>query len=232
MFVHYYMTTKPLTVQPKMALIDAKELLHKHDFRHLPVVDENGVLCGMLTDRDLRSACPSSILEGDERQKIIDQVRATPVSEIMSTEFVSLQVTSTLDDALLRFTSRSIGALPVVDAQSKVVGIFSLNDMMASWRSLFGLGEKGSMLACIKDDGKPGSLSRLVHALEEEKVDFTRLVRSGSSGGREPATIYLRVSTFKLSSVHRIVEEAGFSIQTPVWDESNNRNAGKVNNAG
>ncbi len=213
MFVHYYMTADPLTIQPDMTVVEAYTLLQDREFRHLPVVDGDGVLQGMLTDRDLRSACPSSILEGEQRQKIVDQVKGTPVRAIMSTEFVSLQATSTLDDALLRFTSRSIGALPVVDSKGRVVGIFSLNDMMASWRSLFGLGEKGSMLVAIRDTGQANSLSRLVQALEEAKIDFTRLVRSGGAGGREPASIYLRVSTFNLSSVHRVVERAGFTVQ-------------------
>ncbi len=219
MFVHYYMTAAPLTIQPDMTVVAAYSLLQDRNFRHLPVVDNRGILLGMLTDRDLRSACPSSILQGEERQKVVDQVKETPVRTIMSTEFVSLLASSTLDDALLRFTSRSIGALPVVDDQGKVVGIFSLNDMMAAWRSLFGLGEKGSLLVAIRDDGVAGSLSRLVQAMEEAGIDFTRLIRSGGGGGREPASIYLRVNTFNLSSVQRLVEGAGFSLQRPDWEE-------------
>ena len=219
MFVHYYMTPEPLTIHQGIPVTEAYDILRQHHFRHLPVVDDRGELLGMITDRDLRSACPSSILTGDERQKVLDQVSATPVSTIMSTEFVSLQVISTLDDALLAFTSRSIGALPVVDSGGRVVGIFSLNDMMAAYRSLFGLGEKGSMLVSIKDTGEPDLLSRLVTALEEEKINCTRLVRSTGSGGREPAAIYLRVNTFNLSSVHRVVEAAGCTLQIPEWNE-------------
>ncbi len=226
MFVHYYMTPEPLTIQQDIPLTEAYDLLQEHHFRHLPVVDEEGVLLGMVTDRDLRSACPSSILKGEERQKIVDQVSGTPISAIMSTEFVSLEVTSTLDDALLRFTSRSIGALPVVNDRGRVVGIFSLNDMMAAYRSLFGLGEKGSMLVTIRDSGEPDLLSRLVTALELEKIHCTRLVRSAGSSSREPAAIYLRVNTFNLSSVHRVVEGAGFTLMVPGWNgEENGKNA-------
>ncbi len=219
MFVYYYMTPEPLTINQEISLTEAYDILSEHHFRHLPVVDDSGKLLGMVTDRDLRSACPSSILTGEERQKIVDQVSGTPVSAIMSRAFVSLQVTSTLDDALLRFTSRSIGALPVVDSRERVVGIFSLNDMMAAYRSLFGLGEKGSILVSIKDTGEPDLLSRLVSALEKEKIYCTRLVRSSGSGGREPAAIYLRVNTFNLSSVHKVVEGAGFILQIPEWNE-------------
>jgi len=228
MFVHYFMTAKPLTIQPEMPVVEACDLLREHSFRHLPVVDEKNVLQGMVTDRDLRSAFPSSILADEERQKIMDRVSTTPVSAIMTREFVSLPVNSTLDDALMLFTSRSIGALPVVDSRERVVGIFSVNDMMAAYRSLFGLGEKGSMLVSIQDTGEPGCLSRLVTALEKENISFTRLVRSAGVGNREPAAIYLRVNTFNLSSVHRIVEGAGCTIQVSDWDEQEEN----INNAG
>lgn len=228
MFVHYYMTPEPFTIHQEIPVTEADDILSEHHFRHLPVVDDYGVLQGMITDRDLRSACPSTILKGEERQKILDQVSVTPVSAIMSTDFVSLQVISTLDDALMRFTSRSVGALPVVDSQNRVVGIFSLNDMMDAYRRLFGLGEKGAMLVSIKDTGEPGLLNRLVKALEEERIDLTRLVRSSGSEGREPAAIYLRVNTYNLSSVHRVVERAGFTVQIPGWNkqEENTTNAG------
>jgi len=219
MFVHYYMTPDPLTIASEMSVAQASELLRNRSFRHLPVVDKEGVLQGMVTDRDLRSACPSSMLEEQERQKILDRVGTLPVSTIMSRKFVSLQASSTLDDALLRFKTRSIGALPVVDSRGRVVGIVSLNDMMAAYRSLFGLGEKGSMLVSIKDSGEPDLLSRLVLALEREKITCTRLVRSAGSGRREPAAIYLRVNTFKLSSVHRIIEDVGCTLLVPDWLE-------------
>ncbi len=223
MFIHYYMTPEPLTIFQEVPVDEAYEILQEHHFRHLPVVDNNGVLRGMVTDRDLRSACPSSILTGEDRKKIMDQVSGTPVSTIMSEDFVSLQVVSTLDDALLLFTSRSIGALPVVDSAGRVVGIFSLNDMMAAYRSLFGLGEKGSMLVAIEDTGDVDLLSRLVQALEEKKIEFTRLVRSRGTEGREPAAVYLRVNTFNLSSVHKVVENAGLHLLAPGWNEKEGR---------
>ena len=186
MFVHYYMTPEPLTIQPDMPVVEAYELLSEHNFRHLPVVDQENTLQGMVTDRDLRSACPSSILQDHERQKIMDRVSSTPVSSIMSREYVSLRAVSTLDDALMLFKSRSIGALPVVDDRNRVVGIFSLNDMMAAYRSLFGLGEKGSMLVSIQDSGEADLLGRLVTALEEAQVAVTRVVRTagGARGAR------------------------------------------------
>jgi len=212
------MTPEPITIPPDMLVTEAAELLTEHNFRHLPVVDEDNKLLGMVTDRDLRSACPSTVLSRDERAHVLEQVQATPVRAIMSKDFSSLQAAATLDDALLLFKTRSIGALPVVNSRGQVVGIFSLNDLMASYRRLFGLGEKGSVLMAIEDNDDPTALSRLVRLLEEKKVFFTRLVRTEGQG-REPAMLYLRINTMNIRSVHRIVEEAGFTVHVPVVDE-------------
>ena len=189
-------------------------MLSREKFRHLPVVDEKGRLLAMVTDRDLRSACPSSVLSEDDRAQVLEKVRETRVREIMSTDYVALSPASTLDDALLLFKTRSIGALPVVDDQNRVVGIFSLNDMMAAYRRLFGLGEKGSVLIAIEDSEERPPLGVLVTALERENVAFTRLIRALGEGP-EPDMVYLRVNTMNIRAVHRIIEQAGFTLHVP-----------------
>lgn len=218
MFIHYYMTPKPVTISPDLPVFAAVELLSEHKFRHLPVVDQEKRLIGMITDRDLRSACPSSVLKGDERFHVQQLVRSTKVRSIMSTTFVTLQPLSTLDDALLLLKSRTVGALPVLDDQRRVVGIFSLSDLMTAYRRLFGLGEKGSALVAIEDSDEPRTMSRLVQILEDNKIIFTRLIRT-DGWGKEPAMLYLRINTMNIRIVHRLVEDAGFTVHVPKVNE-------------
>lgn len=217
MFIQNSMTPNPITIRPDMLVGSVIELLKKKDFRHLPVVDEKGTMLAMVTDRDLRSAGPSTMLRGKERQRVLEQVRGRLIQEIMSTDFVTLQPASTLDDALLLFNTRSIGAIPVVNGKGRVVGIFSINDLMAAWRRLFGLGEMGSVLMAIEDDGDPRGLSRLVQLLEEHSILFTRLIRTERKG-EKAAMLYVRLNTMNIRSVHRVVEEAGFTVHTPTLD--------------
>lgn len=217
MYVHYYMTHSPVTIGPEKTIEEARQLLQNYNFRHLPVVDESGVLLGMVTDRDIRSAYPSSVLQEDERQKILDLIERTPVCEIMSSDNAVLRLSSTLDDALLIFEKRSVGALPVINRQRQVMGIFSSNDLLKAWRSLFGLGEKGSALIAIEMQSEVRFLSRLVALLEELDVPFTRLVRTDGTG-REPAMLYLRINTYNIRAVHKVIEKAGFKVHQPDVD--------------
>jgi len=177
MFIARYMTTPALTIPPEMTIPVAKELLQSRHFRHLPVVDDAGKLVGVITDRDLRSAYPSSVLSGDTIKTCLAELDKTPVSTIMTRAFFTVTPASTLDDALILLDRERVGALPVVDENGKVVGIFSIRDLTKAYRTLFGLGERGSAMIVVEDDGNPKPLTRISRVLEEHKIRFTRLIR-------------------------------------------------------
>jgi len=210
MYISRHMTSDPITVSPAMLLPEARALLNEYHFRHLPVVDEQGRLVGMLTDRDLRSAYPSSVLSDSERRLVYERVEETAVSEIMTTECISLSADSTLDDALFLFDRDQLGALPVLD-NDQVVGIFSIRDLTAAYKTSFGVGEKGAVLIGLHDDGSPTIMTRLVTLLEEEGIPFTRVLRIQDKSDGD--SIYLRVNTFKIAAVLGVLEENGFAVK-------------------
>jgi len=210
MYIFRHMTSDPITVSPDMLLPEARTLLNDYHFRHLPVVDRQGILVGMLTDRDLRSAYPSSVISDSERRLVYERVEKTAVSEIMSTDCVSVGTDSTLDDALFLFDRDQLGALPVLE-DGRVIGIFSNRDLNAAYKSLFGVGEKGAVLIGIQDDGSPTIMTRIVTLLEKEKIPFTRVLRIHDK--RDGDTIYLRVNTFKIAAVLDLLEDGGFTVK-------------------
>lgn len=217
MFIQDYMTVNPVTATSDITIIAATMILGENSFRHLPIVDSDGVIVGIVTDRDLRSAWPSSIMSDGDKKAGLDLLSSTPVENVMSRDATVIRPDSTIDAALLLFESRGFGTLPVVDLQGRVVGIFSLKDMMAGYRRLFGLGEKGSALVCIEDNGEKLMLSSLVETLAENKILFTRLIRKEKSGGR-PAMVYLRICSMNISFVRKVIEGAGFTLYHPVID--------------
>jgi len=208
MKISQHMTRPAVTVPPELTIPEARELLRSHHFRHLPVVDGEGTLLGIVTDRDLRSAYPSTILEEAEGKARLQDLARTPVSSIMSQGIFTLSAAATLDDALLLLDREQIGALPVVDEGGKVVGIFSIRDLMRAYRNLFGLGERGSAMLSLLDDGRPRPLSRLCAALEQADIHFNRLLKTQTEDGHK--IIYLRVNTYNLAAVHKVAAAAGF----------------------
>ncbi|MBA3016182.1 MAG: CBS domain-containing protein [Proteobacteria bacterium] len=213
MYIEHYMTKIPVTVGPETPIGEVKGILETKHFRHLPVVGDDGCLLGMVTDRDIRSAYPSCVDTGKQHKDEIWKISQSPVGEIMSKDVVSLSSYATLDDALILLNRHKVGALPVIDSHHKVIGVFSVRDLIMAYTTLFGLGERGSVLVGVKDDGKPRPLTRIVHTLEEHDIHFSRVVRSKSMvPGQHSQTISVRVNTMNLRAVHRALEEAGFVV--------------------
>lgn len=218
MFITRHMTRNPVTVSPETLLPAVREILQGGKFRHLPVVDGENHLVGIVTDRDLRSASPSSVLSEERIKACHADFDQTPVSAIMSRAFFTLNPMSTLDDALILLDREKIGALPVVDEEQRVIGMFSMRDLMAAYRRLFGLGERGSAMIVVEHDGKRKPLSRIAKVLEEHNIRFTRLIRTEAEETM-PERIYLRVNTYNISAVHQALKEAGFALVLPELPE-------------
>jgi len=218
MFITQHMTRTPVTVSPETLLPAVRDILQGRKFRHLPVVDGENHLVGIVTDRDLRSASPSSVLSEERIKACHADFDQTPVSAIMSRAFFTLNPMSTLDDALILLDREKIGALPVVDEEQRVIGMFSMRDLMAAYRRLFGLGERGSAMIVVEHDGKRKPLSRIAKVLEEHNIRFTRLIRTEAEETM-PERIYLRVNTYNISAVHQALKEAGFALVLPELPE-------------
>ncbi len=214
MFIADYMTANPLTITADVLLPEARRLLDEHHFRHLPVVDKHNKLIGVVTDRDLRSASPSSILDNDTREQHFRIFEKTNVTEIMSANCSCVGIDATLDDALMVFNRDKVGALPIVAEDDTVIGIFSMRDLTAAYKKLFGAAEKGSSLIAVLDEAKlDNGLSRIALLLDQNNVQCTRLIKITQESGFD--RIYMRVNTDKVSNVHTILQENGFTLLKP-----------------
>ncbi len=213
MFISDYMTANPLTISADMLLPEARQLLTEYHFRHLPVVDKDNKLIGMISDRDLRSAYPSTVTSDADRAKTLKKVEKTSVGEIMSQNCSCLTASSTLDDALMVFERDKVGALPVVTEEDEVMGIFSMRDLTAAYKKLFGAAEKGSELIAILNDGKSKSLRKILKHLEKNDIECSRLINIGEVSGFD--RIYLRVKSSIAPDVQKLFQESGLTLLKP-----------------
>ena len=213
MFISDYMTANPLTISADMLLPEARQLLTEYHFRHLPVVDKDNKLIGMISDRDLRSAYPSTVTSDADRAKTLKKVEKTAVGEIMSQNCSCLTASSTLDDALMVFERDKVGALPVVTEEDEVMGIFSMRDLTAAYKKLFGAAEKGSELIAILNDGKAKSLRKILKHLEKNDIECSRLINIGEVSGFD--RIYLRVKSSIAGDVQKLFQENGLTLLKP-----------------
>lgn len=171
MFVSETMDTDLYTVTADTRLAEAKRLMVDKNIRHLPVVDEKGKLVGIVTDRDMRDAQPSTLLSKEDYEKTFEKVMQHKVSEIMTREPLTISVYFTLQDTLLVMRKRKVGALPVVDEDGYLKGIMSTRDLLASFVNIMGIGEPGTLL-CIMVKEQPGQMKKIVDIITDENVSL------------------------------------------------------------
>ncbi len=171
MFVSRSMTRKVITVDQEATIFDAQELLAKNKIRHLPIIDKDRRLIGIITDRDIRSVLPykSLIEHGGDKEK--ERVSKFKVKDIMTKDPLSISPTYTIQDALLLIQNSKVGALPVVDDDHKLKGIISVRDLLRAFINVLGIGEPGTLL-CILVEEKVGQLKRIVDAITAENISF------------------------------------------------------------
>ena len=132
--VREVMTPSPLAVEETASLYEARNLMGGNRVRHLPVVDADGELVGIFTQRDLL-ACTVSIL-ADVDQEIQDELeQGISVREVMTTNVSSVEEDSDVVDAADYFLEYNHGCLPVFSGDD-LVGILTEVDFIKLGRRL------------------------------------------------------------------------------------------------
>lgn len=121
------MTPDPRTIDIDADLEEAVGLLLEGGFRHLPVLDANQRLVGMLSERDLRGALGANLRDWSslEEERFHDVI-----ANVMVPGALFVRDSHRLVDILDAFTDERIGALPVLDENDVLVGILSYVDIL------------------------------------------------------------------------------------------------------
>ncbi len=109
----------PITLPVSATVGDALRIQKTHNIGGIPIVDANGILVGIVTNRDLRF-------------ENLAKSNNTPISEIMTTDLVTGRLTTTIEEANNLFKQHSIEKLPLVDKGNKLVGLITYRDMAKS----------------------------------------------------------------------------------------------------
>jgi acetoin utilization protein AcuB len=120
------MTRDVLSITPSETVGQADELMAENRIRQLPVMEDRA-LVGIITDRDLRSFLSGSLLSApEEREKAL----GTQVSDVMTTNPVTLSSDDELQDAVEILLEEKIGGIPVIDEGEGLVGIVTYVDVL------------------------------------------------------------------------------------------------------
>lgn len=124
--VRQRMSAPPITVQADSSYQRALQLMDSHRLHHLPVINGDGQLVGIVTERDLLLAASHYGLADVE------------VVEIMHKGAITATPEMTIAQAAALLLEKHIGGLPVVDAQQQVVGVITETDLLRAFVEMLG----------------------------------------------------------------------------------------------
>lgn len=146
------MTEQVVCLSTNDNLAAAMESMKNGQFRHVPIIDEEGAMVGILSDRDVLRYLPfvggqrlpgtgafrSSLFHVDMR----DPSLSLPISSIMTRNVTHIRPDYSFYDAVKMLHELKISCLPVVDEEKKLRGIVTVTDVMRALLSAYELAEK------------------------------------------------------------------------------------------
>jgi acetoin utilization protein AcuB len=122
------MSTQVLSIPPSMGIREAFFKMKENSIRHLPIVDENNTLIGIISDRELRR--PNWVDEAQDIAHVYYLDNAMLVSDVMITKIHVVHTYDTLNKAVSLLLDNHIGAAPVLDKSGNLVGMLSAIDLL------------------------------------------------------------------------------------------------------
>ena len=214
MFVSRSMTRKVITVGPEDGIFKAQELMAEHTIRHLPVIETDGRLIGIVTDRDIRSALPYKFFKESPTEEEKKNFAKLKIKDIMTPEPITISPTYTLQDALLVIQDARVGALPVVEENGILSGIISVRDLLRAFINVLGIGEPGTLL-CILVEEKIGQLKKIVDAITAENISFGSVLVA-RYWEKDKRAVFPYLLTQNVAHVKEKLTKMGFTVLDPM----------------
>ncbi|MCI7223281.1 MAG: IMP dehydrogenase [Fusobacterium gastrosuis] len=154
------MITDPITLNKESTVSQAEEIMSKYKISGLPVIEENGKLIGIVTNRDLK-------YRKDGNQ---------PVGEIMTSKgLITAPVGTTLDEAKEILLANRIEKLPITDDEGYLKGLITIKDIDKIVQYPNACKDEAGKLRCGAAVGVAPDLMKRVDALVKAGVDIVTL---------------------------------------------------------
>lgn len=128
MKVTKYMTDKLITAHPDDGIRATFFRMRREGVRHVPVVDDDCNLLGVISDRDLRR--PDWVDEAPDLSHMYNLDDSVSVADLMSTNLVVVHTYDKIRKAARLLLEHNFGALPVLNKEEHLVGMLSAVDLL------------------------------------------------------------------------------------------------------
>ena len=162
MFVRDRMTRNPITIAGDITVMDALNLMKAKNVRRLPVVNKDGRIVGIVSEKDLLYASPSPVTSLNVWE-VREMLHLLTVNKIMNTKVITINEDAPLEDAAVLMSANKISGLPVTRGES-LVGIITETDLFKAFLKLLG-GKRAGVRITVVTSGAKGVMAKISNAI-------------------------------------------------------------------
>ncbi|OEH91799.1 acetoin utilization AcuB family protein [Bacillus solimangrovi] len=207
MIVEEIMSTEIITLHMHDTIEKACELIYSKPIRHLPIVDNESHVVGIVSDRDIRDVSPS-IFHSEEHKEDLQK----PIASIMTQDVLTAHPLDFVEDICSLFYEHQIGCLPIV-SEGKLVGIVTETDMLHTLVKLTGADQPSSLLE-IKVKNRAGVLTDVASVFRRNKINIISVLVYPAKSDNYKILIF-RVQTMNPMSVISELKTDGHEVLWP-----------------
>ncbi|WP_332649412.1 acetoin utilization AcuB family protein [Lysinibacillus sp. 54212] len=208
MIVEEIMKTDVFTLTPTDKVGDAVRLMREQNIRHLPIINKNSEVVGIVTDHDIKNALPSCLRE-EPNSVMYD----TPIDQIMIKNPIIGHPLDFVEEVALTFYDNKISCLPIVSG-GQLVGIVTTTDVLYTYIELTGANQPASKID-IRVSNKPGMLHEITKVFSKHKVNVLSVLVFPDSENVDSRILSIRIQRINPLTIIEDLRKEGFDVLWP-----------------
>ncbi|RSK28195.1 CBS domain-containing protein [Bacillus sp. HMF5848] len=212
MIIEEIMKTEVACLTPTDTIATAIELMNSKRIRHVPIINEDNKLVGIISDRDVRDASPS-IFHTNEFADDLQQ----PLQSLMTTDVITGSPLDFVEEVAALFYEHRISCLPIVK-DGMVVGIVTETDMLHTLVQLTGAHQPSSHIE-VKVKNKAGMLCEVATVFRDLNTNISSVLVYPDKDERYKILVF-RVQTINPLKIIAGLKQEGYTVLWPSVPES------------
>lgn len=208
MIVEEIMKTKVMTLSATDSIMDAMNLMETKKFRHIPIVDQDQHLVGIVTLSDVWKASPSTF-RANENQEDLQR----PLESIMKRNVITGHPLDFVEEVAAVFYEHKIGCLPITN-DGKLVGIITETDLLRTMVELTGAHQPGSQIE-VRVPNLAGKLSDITAVIKNRKANILSVLVYPDKKNEQHKILVIRVQTMNPTALIQDLKQAGHDVLWP-----------------
>lgn len=214
MDVNSYMSKDLVTIEAGTKILDALDLMKKHNIHRLPVVEGDRMI-GLVTEGIISRNTPSTMTSLDMRE-VTYLLNRTSANDIMEKNVITINKEALLEEAAVNMRKNAIGVLPVVEGDNKLVGIITEKDIMDAFVDVLGFYTPGVRLVINVPEDRKGVLEEITDFFAEAEISIQQI----AVYRKDHIQIVIQVDSDDVTGIQKNLEAQAYNVESIMYKDN------------